>query len=356
MISLKKYLDSPDVRFEADREQADDCALPAMVEAYGSALREMGNCGMEAYPALGPDLKRVLGRVEEGLTLKITPEQVKGAEAAVREQLQNWGMRAARHNQQKTREVKDLLIVMAHTAESVGERDQRCAGQMNAVTARLKQIASLDDLTKVRASIEQSAAELKSQIERMTAEGKAAIEKLRGEVSVYHTKLEEAELIASRDGLTGLRNRLWVEGQIERRMASGGPLCVAIVDIDDFKRVNDSHGHLTGDEVLKQFAAEIKFACRSTDVIGRWGGDEFIILLECGLAVAQAQIERLGEWVCGSYKVIGKSGPVPLKMNASIGLAEHVPGETMKDLLARADAAMYERKAVSRKNGSGSGR
>jgi diguanylate cyclase len=78
----------------------------------------------------------------------------------------------------------------------------------------------------------------------MTTEGKAAIEKLRVEVSGYQAKLEEAEHIASSDGLTGLRNRLWVEGQIERRMAAGGPLCVAIVDIDDFKRVNDTHGHL----------------------------------------------------------------------------------------------------------------
>jgi diguanylate cyclase (GGDEF)-like protein len=281
---------------------------------------------------------------------------VAGAETSVRDQLQNWGRRAARQNQQKTREVKELLIVMAHTAESVGERDQRCAVQMNAVTTRLKKIASLDDLTKVRASIEESAAELKSQIERMTVEGKTAIEKLRGEVSGYQTKLEEAEHIASIDGLTGLRNRLWVEGQIERRIAAGVPLCVAIVDIDDFKKVNDNHGHLAGDELLKQLATEIKFACRATDVIGRWGGDEFIILLDCGMAEAQAQIDRLRDWVCGSYKVNGKAGPASLKINASIGLAEHVPSQTVKDLLARADAAMYELKAASRKNRDDSGR
>ena len=224
---------------------------------------------------------------------------------------------------------------MAHTAESVGERDQRCAGQMNAVTVRLQKIASLDDLTKVRASIEESAAELKSEIHRMTTEGKAALEKLRVEVSGYQAKLEEAEHVASSDSLTGLRNRLWVEGQIERRMAAGGPLCVAIVDIDDFKRVNDTHGHLTGDGLLKQ-----------------WGGDEFIILLDCGITDARAQIDRLRDWVCGSYQVSGKSGPVSLQINASIGVAEHVTPETMNQLLSRADAAMYEVKAVSRKKGA----
>jgi diguanylate cyclase (GGDEF)-like protein len=348
MISLKKYLDAASDGFQADLKQDDDSILPAAIAAYGSALLAMASCGTEACPALGSDLKRGLGKVEESLACHMTSEQVVGTETSVREVLQDWSMRAARHNQQKTREVKELLIVMAHTAESVGERDQRCAGQINAVTARLQRIASLDDLTQVRASIEESAAELKSEIHRMTAEGKAAIEKLRVEASSYQARLEEAEHIASSDGLTGLRNRLWVECQIERRMAAGSPLCVAILDIDDFKKVNDNHGHLTGDELLKQLAGEIKFACRLTDLIGRWGGDEFIILLDCGIADARAQIDRLRDWVCGNYQVSGKSGPVSLQIKASIGVAEHVPPETMNQLLARADAAMYEVKAVSR--------
>jgi diguanylate cyclase (GGDEF)-like protein len=311
---------------------------------------------MDACPALGEGLKQGLSRLGEDLSIDMSIEEVDATERSVREQLQSWGMSTARLNQQKTREVKELLIVMARTAESVGERDQRCAGQMNAVTTRLERIASLDDLTEVRASIEESAAELKSQIERMTAEGKAAIEELRVEVSGYQARLEEAEHIASCDGLTGLRSRLWVENQIEHRIGGKAPLCVAMIDIDDFKKVNDSHGHLTGDELLKQFATEIKSACRSADVIGRWGGDEFIILLDCGLSEANAQIDRLRKWVCGNYKVAGKSGPMNLRVNASIGLAEYMPAETMKELLSRADAAMYERKADSRGNGGGSRR
>ena len=75
--------------------------------------------------------------------------------------------------------MKELLLVMARTAESVSARDQRCAGQMSAVTERLKAIASLEDLTEIRASIEKSATELKTSIDRMTAEGKEALEHLR---------------------------------------------------------------------------------------------------------------------------------------------------------------------------------
>ena len=213
---------------------------------------------------VGEELKRSLGRIEENLSVEMSSNAIMVTEKRVQEQLRNWGQQTARRNCEKTSEVKALLIVMAHTAESVGERDERCAGQINEVTARLEGIASLDDLTEIRVSIEKSASELKDSVERMAAEGKAAIAELRAQVSSYQSKLEEAEEIASRDALTGLAAGLWMESQMERRIDAGVPLSVAIADIDGFKKVNDEHGHLVGDELLKQFATELQSACRST--------------------------------------------------------------------------------------------
>jgi diguanylate cyclase (GGDEF)-like protein len=89
-------------------------------------------------------------------------------------------------------------------------------------------------------------------------------------------------------------------------------------------------------------------------VIGRLGGDEFIIVLDCCLSEASAQTDRLSKWVCGNYTVQGKSGPRKLRVDASIGLAEYLPAETMKDLVARADAAMYQNKAAARTHSAGS--
>jgi len=348
MISLKKYLDSdqldlPNVICQDPRE-----VLPAAIKAYRSALVEMGSCSTDACPALGADLKRELGRLEAGLAAVVNREQVETTRQNVQEQLQDWGRRTAAHNRQTTSEVKDLLLVMARAAEAVGERDQRCAGQLNNVTARLESIASLEDLAEIRASIEQSAADLKSNLDRMAAEGKAAVEQLRAEVSLYQAKLEIAEETASRDALTGLRNRAWMESQIERRILRNGPLTLAIVDIDGFKAVNDEHGHLVGDELLRMFAGELQSASRSTDLIGRWGGDEFILALDCSIEEAKTQIDRLSAWACGGYKIGGNIAPIEVKVEASVGLAEHAPYESMVDLLARADAAMYKEKHASR--------
>jgi len=352
MISLKRYLEMTEAPAAAQAEPAAQArrgeagTFPMAIAAYQSALREMGDCSVEACPAVGQGLKEGLAELEEGLARDTSAAALEATEAGAREQLQGWGRATAGHYRQKAAEVKALLLTMARMTESVGERDQRAAGQISEVTTRLEAIACLEDLTEIRASIERSAAELKTSVARMAAEGKQAIAELRAEVSSYQAKLEEAEELASRDALTGLHNRAWAEGQIERRMTLGGPLSVAVVDIDDFKRVNDRYGHLAGDELLKLFAEELKSASRSTDVIGRWGGDEFILVMDCRHAEADAQIERLRVWVCGDYQLKQSWGGMKLSVAASIGLAEFAAGETMKDLLARADASMYAQKAA----------
>ena len=352
MISLKKYLESPDAVSAHPAEPAGPNLLAVAVTAFRSSLVEMGNCSLSACPPIGKELKQSLDKIEERLSSDLSREALESTQRSVQQHLQEWGRRTAGHYRQKTGEVRELLIVMARTAESVGARDERCAGQMNDVTSRLERIATLEDLTEIRASIEASAQELKTSIERMATEGKVVVEQLQAEVSTYQARLEEAEEVASRDALSGLRSRVFVESQIERRIAAKVPLSVAIIDIDGFKKVNDDHGHLTGDELLKQFATELQSACRSKDVIGRWGGDEFIILLDCGRAEASAQIDRLRNWICGNYTVPGRTGPCKLRVNASIGLADHREDETIKEVLARADAAMYRDKAASRARGN----
>lgn len=347
MISIKKFLDAPVGRGAATEAKSTD-PIQAAVEAYRFALLEMGNCSLDACPGIGDGLKSRLDEVSRSLAAKAALEVLQAAEKNVREELREWGREAARHYRQKSDEVKDLLLSMAQTAEAVGARDERCAGQINAVTAQLAAVASLEDLTEIRASIKKSAEELRISVERMATEGKAAMDRLCEQVSGYRAKLEQAEEIASRDALTGLRNRVHIERQIEHRIAAGSHFCVAMIDIDGFKKVNDELGHLTGDELLRQFSNELVSACRSSDVIARWGGDEFLIALDCGIGEATSQTDRLSKWICGSYTVEGVSGQEKLYVSASIGLAEYQAGETMKDLLARADASMYSRKTEAR--------
>lgn len=347
MISLKKYLDLKAAGVPVEGESEPKNLASIAIDAYGAALLEMGDCSMAVCPGMGDGLKGSFQELKARLSAKIDNAAFMAIDSSVRAQLPEWSRGAAKHYQQKTNEVKGLLLAMARTAESVSARDQRSADQMSEVTHRLKAIASLDDLTEIRASIEKSASELKISIDRMSAEGKAALDQLREQVANYQNKLEEAEELASRDPLTRLSSRVYVEGQLDLRIEARLPFCVALIDIDGFKKVNDQYGHLTGDELLKQFATELRSACRATDVVGRWGGDEFMLIVDCDQAEAEGQVERLRDWICGNYTVKRAQGDLKLHMKASIGLAVYKAGDEMKDLIERADAAMYSEKAAA---------
>ena len=151
----------------------------------------------------------------------------------------------------------------------------------------------------------QGAAELKTYVDRMAQDSRESVAQLQAEVSTYETKLKAVEELALRDSLTGLANRRNVEGRIKWRIAHQQVFCVMMIDLNDFKPVNDTYGHPAGDSLLKQFSQELRSNLRSTDVAGRWGGDEFIVILDCDLAGANCQVERMRKWVLGEYTVQG---------------------------------------------------
>lgn len=155
-----------------------------------------------------------------------------------------------------------------------------------------------------------------------------------------------------RDALTGLHNRQYMQEMIEReraRAARGGPgYCVALIDLDHFKQINDSHGHYVGDEVLVAFARTTRQALRTTDLIARWGGEEFLVLMpdtdpaEHGIVA----MERLQQAVAQTS--LSESQP-DLRVSFSAGVAGSQPTEPLQALIGRADRALYRAKAAGRK-------
>lgn len=161
----------------------------------------------------------------------------------------------------------------------------------------------------------------------------------------------ELQRIATTDALTGLWNRRHLlerlEAETGRSRRNGRPLCVAILDVDHFKRVNDRHGHPGGDEVLRALARQIKDAVRLSDVVGRMGGEEFAILMpETDRAQAQLVCERLREMMAGRPVTL-PSGAAPT-VTLSTGIALMAGEEASDRLISRADAALYEAKAGGR--------
>ena len=130
------------------------------------------------------------------------------------------------------------------------------------------------------------------------------------------------------------------------------PACLGIVDVDYFKRFNDRYGHLAGDEALCFVADSLRGQFRPTDMIARYGGDEFVVLLpETKIEQALQCAERVRKAV-EEGDPLGEQGP-PFKVTISIGVAEMQPGDVLETLLQRADSALYQAKLSGRNRISG---
>lgn len=349
MISIRKYLDQDSIAPNQHRPPSLEELLASILEAYRATLGVMGDSGLRACPALGPQLQQSLVLLGEGLTKAVSPSQVRETEKNVEQRLQEWGEQTAEYFQERAGDVKEILMVMAHAAESAAERDQRYTSQFGEFTKRLQALAKLEDLPQMRAAVVRGAKELKTCVDKMEQDGRESVAALRAQVSTYQTKLEEAEQRASHDTLTGLDNRQGVESKLQHRISAKQPFCVVLLDLNGFKQVNDTYGHEAGDDLLKQFATELRSASRASDVIGRWGGDEFIVVLDGTIAEAQSHVERMQKWVFGGYTVkLGSVGP-KVEMNAALGLVEWQAQEGIKEVLARADALMYQQKSEMQK-------
>jgi diguanylate cyclase (GGDEF)-like protein len=170
--------------------------------------------------------------------------------------------------------------------------------------------------------------------------------KLRTQRALLSEQLDVAKHLADVDTLTGLPNRRALVDCLERcrlQAASRGPgFVVALLDIDHFKKVNDALGHAAGDELLASLARIARDAMRAQDVVGRWGGEEFLILTQgADVTRVQAMLERLQ---LRAFELRALNRPITF----SVGVSTHRVGEKAMDTVARADAAMYDAKQAGR--------
>ncbi len=156
--------------------------------------------------------------------------------------------------------------------------------------------------------------------------------------------------LSMHDALTGIFNRRAVlerlHAEMSRAEREGNPLSIAMLDIDFFKKVNDTHGHNAGDEVLKEFVRRVLASVRPYDVLGRYGGEEFLlILVKTSLDTAKLVFERVRETIAGEPFIFEGTS---IEITVSIGGALRKDGEKVDVFIDRADKALYRAKEEGR--------
>ena len=179
-----------------------------------------------------------------------------------------------------------------------------------------------------------------------------AVEMFIGQEDNFHNTydIEELKQLAFRDALTGLPNRRMLDEQLAIANITSHEMNydfgIALMDIDHFKNVNDTYGHSMGDNVLKMVAKSLQSGIMRTDIIARWGGDEFICLLR---GTDEVSLKRVAERLRMLIQASGiRMNSNEVKVTISIGATLHKAGESIEDMIERADKLLYQSKQDGR--------
>jgi diguanylate cyclase len=245
--------------------------------------------------------------------------------------------------------VKNMMITFVDRLSAVATSTSDYHEKMAAYSQKISQTTDILALNQILGAVMHDTRSIQLEALRSRDEMLAArqeVQKAESRIQALEAQLEQMSDQVREDQLTGSLNRRGLEDAFERESARADrrkmPLCIALLDLDDFKRLNDTHGHLAGDQALIHLVRVIKDTLRTMDVIARFGGEEFLIMMpETTLEAAMQTVTRLQRELT---KRIFMHKHERLLVTFSAGVALRHEGETQAALIKRADDALYRAK------------
>jgi GGDEF domain-containing protein len=311
MISLRKS-----IAIDVDSREVLEAAVPA----YLAVLENLQRYAPPFEETFVERFQQSLKTISQELQLEFTPKLLQQSAVQIAKELKTaWD--CGREAVFKWRDdSRSLLRVLSESAATLEVKDCRSHAIFQDFAKKMDRLSQSSDLNEIRGTLRSELAVLKSSIGEVLNESKAITEGMRETVRRAEARFDRVEAIAFTDALTGLANRRQAE---------------AIMD--------DGYGHACGDAVLKSVAGTLRSAVRSTDVVCRWAGDEFLAILECDLLGALAIGENIAtQW--GTRKIEFAGEVAEVHVTASWGVCQYLLGEGLERFVARADAEMYQQK------------
>lgn len=332
MISLKRHLDD----WDNSRGRA-----RYVVETYISLINSLQGAAAEMARGEGRQLREDMDRILSYLS----PDARKGEIDRSREEAANAIRSLAEVINRRECEYKEIIRIMAQAGATMARTGALHSEELQQAAGKVEQIARLDTVEETRRQLDAHVHVLRTIAERAVQQGEAHARGLNHELEQARAKLERAAALAETDALTGMPNRRAAENAVEAAIADNRALTVLMLDLNGFKQVNDTYGHAQGDSLLRSVAHHVRRCLREADLVCRWGGDEFLVLLyDTPLDVAHITAARIQQDAFGEFVLARHGENVQVNIGAAIGAAERQPQENADTLLERADKLMYENK------------
>jgi diguanylate cyclase len=276
------------------------------------------------------------------------------AVAAFPDACDDYFTRARAYLLEREHEYAGLIDVLRETVSRLSGESGAFHAELIATSDRMERLVEIDDLRELKVRVARESSRLKEASEEQRRHEEQTLSRLNRRIETLQESLSEAQEQAATDPLTGIANRGRFDQTIARWMdqfgRTGEPFAVAIADIDRFKAINDTHGHLVGDRVILCTAQWLQTPLRGADIVARYGGEEFALLFSHTTAAeAEGRLARvLEELAAREFSYDGDEGPRSVQFTVSAGVAEAASGDTADSLLRRADDGLYQAKKRGR--------
>ncbi|MBI2688199.1 MAG: GGDEF domain-containing protein [Acidobacteria bacterium] len=336
MISVKSALS------DLDRQAREIEERERVTKGYESGWRGLLSSVEEhlfpLFPSAAKRASEDWRQVQRCLSPETTPRLVERA-------LHTYAQESRREQREDLEAVKSILEAVAAAAAAARARTENYSGELAGVCEAIGRLVQVEDPDQLRRQLTREASSLRESVTKMMRESQDSLAEMEADLRQFQKRLVAAETAASTDVLTGLANRREFEKQLDTRVRKMSAFSVLLFDLDYFKSVNDRFGHDCGDQLLRQVAEILNEHVRPGDIVARWGGDEFIVLLDCPLVDALRRCQQITDRLGKRYSIQWQGKAVLLPIRASSGVVEYVRGESAATLFRRADEAMYAAKA-----------
>lgn len=281
-------------------------------------------------------------------------EQLQKALVACRHAVAGQAHAEKSQRQEREAEYRKIIAYLARNLGALAGDLQGGLTGLDSCASRLEQAKEIQEIAALRQVLAEQVDVLKSNVAQQRQQQSLAFSSMNEQLAVLTASLGRTEKEALTDPLTGAGNRRGLERALQARAdrANSGDGCFAVLlwDVDNFKKLNDTYGHQVGDGVLRALAKQCYKMIRGGDYLGRYGGEEFVIVLDdVSLGLAEKRAWEVVRSVAAMEVMFGSpSSPQRLRCTISMGIADFKPGESIETLLARADKALYAAKAAGK--------